>query len=522
MIQQMFRRRLAVAATLLVLPALLTAFQTPPSKGTPAPRVAKPAAKPAAKGPAKTPALPPIKNAPGQAWTESLVTVPIIGHVTAYVPKTPASTVMLFLSGDGRWNLGVIDWARRIMPKAIVLGVDFVALKNAHPTSGTCWLPTGDLETISHAAQRALKLPEYHPPILVGYSSGATLVYEALAAAPPNTFSGGVSLGFCPDLPALQPVCPAENFRPTYDPKKYTAWLPKVTDLKHDWYVLNGELDQVCLPPETHKFLDGMQGAHFIEIPHTGHGFGKQQFWSQPFDESIDALIKAATAPKAAAPAPRSAAGLESRLDALNLPLEYRWAEPSRAAVIFISGDGGWATIDDKLAAYLASHGVSVVGISSLRYFWNVKTPQQTGADLQRIAATLQSANLPLFVGGYSFGAEVTPFILGTWPDAERRTLAGQILIGPGETASFEISPMDWVFRAKETPRRVADEVRTLRVSTFCLSGQQEEARDTACDEVAGVAESVRLPGSHHFNGKYDDVGRVVLAFIDKQLKARQ
>ena len=234
----MLRRRLAAAATLLVLPALLTAFQTPPSKGTPAPRPApgnsKPAARPAAKAASKTPALPPIKNSPGQAWTESIVTVPIIGHVTAYVPKTPASSVMLFLSGDGRWNLGVIDWARRIMPKAIVLGVDFVALKNAHPTSGTCWLPTGDLETISHAAQRALNLPEYHPPILVGYSSGATLVYEALAAAPSNTFAGGLSLGFCPDLPALQPVCPAENFRPTYDPKKYTAWLPKVTDLKHE------------------------------------------------------------------------------------------------------------------------------------------------------------------------------------------------------------------------------------------------------------------------------------------------
>jgi type IV secretory pathway VirJ component len=80
---------------------------------------------------------------------------------------------------------------------------------------------------------------------------------------------------------------------------------------------------------------------------------------------------------------------------------------------------------------------------------------------------------------------------------------------------------MDWVFRAKETPRRVADQVRKLRVPTFCLAGQQEEARDTACDDIAAVGESVKLPGSHHFNGKYDDVGRVVLAFIDKHLPQR-
>ena len=285
--------------------------------------------------------------------------------------------------------------------------------------------------------------------------------------------------------------------------------------------MFNGELDQVCLPPDTHKFLDGMQGAHFIEIPHTGHGFGKQRSWSQPFDDSIDALIKKASAAKSTPPAPQSAAALEARLDALGLPLEYRWAEQSRAVVIFLSGDGGWAAIDEKLSAYLAAHGVSVIGISSLRYFWNSKTPQQTGAELLRVAAAFEGANLSLFLGGYSFGAEVTPFVLETWSEADRRKVSGQVLIGPGETASFEISPLDWVFRAKGTPRRVADEVRNLRVPTFCLAGQQEEARDTACDDIAGEGESVKLPGSHHFNGKYDDVGRVVLAFIERHLVKR-
>ena len=72
--------------------------------------------------------------------------------------------------------------------------------------------------------------------------------------------------------------------------------------------------------------------------------------------------------------------------------------------------------------------------------------------------------------------------------------------------------------RAKATPRRVADEVRKLRVPTLCLTGQQEEPRDTACDDLAGVGEVVKLPGSHHFNGKYEDVGKVVLEFIDKRI----
>jgi type IV secretory pathway VirJ component len=477
------------------------------------------------KSPARVPAPPSkrtpppvVKNAPDQAWTESVLTVPIVGHATAYVPKTPASTVFLFFSGDGGWNLGVVDMARRIMPKAIVVGVSYPALRKAHASSASCWMPSGDVEEISHAAQRELKLPEYHPPILVGYSSGATLVYELLAAAPASTFSGGMSLGFCPDLPSDHPICAADDFKPTFDAGKNTAWLPKVSAMKRDWYVLNGEQDQVCLPAEMHKFLDGTAGAHFIEIPGSGHGFAKPVHWGKPFDAAIDALIKTSLSPPASAGTTRPPSALEPRLATLGLPLEYRWSEQPRAVVIFVSGDGGWATLDDKAAIYLAAHGVSVVGVSSLRYFWSEKTPQQAGNDLRRLTDVLADMNVPLFIGGYSFGAEVVPFILDTWPEAERRRVAGQLLIAPGQTASFEISPLNWLFRAKDTPRRVADEVRKLRLPTLCLTGQQETPPDTACDDLAGAGELVKLPGSHHFNGKYDDVGKVMLAFIERQM----
>ena len=93
------------------------------------------------------------------------------------------------------------------------------------------------------------------------------------------------------------------------------------------------------------------------------------------------------------------------------------------------------------------------------------------------------------------------------------------MLIAPGETASFEISTLDWVRRARETPKRVADAVRRINVPTFCLAGQTEAPRDTACDDLGHDAIAMRLPGSHHFNGKYDDVGRAVLGFIEQHLQ---
>lgn len=436
----------------------------------------------------------------------------------AYVPKQKVSSVFLFISGDGGWELGVVDMSRRIMPKAIVIGISYPALKTAQGVGTQCWQPAGSLEEIAHAAERELKLPEYYPPILLGYSSGATAVYAGLAGAPPQTFSGGLSLGFCPDLPSLRPVCNADNFKPTYDPKKNTAWLPKVPSVPKDWFVLNGIQDQVCLPPAMHEFLDGMGNVHFVEVPGTGHGFGRPIRWGQPFDESVDALIKIATKPATRAPAAPAMRDVEHKLDGLSLPLEYRWAEQTRGAVIFLSGDGGWATIDERLATYLSAHGISVVGLSSLRYFWNAKTPEQTGADVRRISDLLADTGVPQFLGGYSFGAEVAPFALAAWSDADRRRFRGEMLIAPGETASFEISTLDWVRRAKETPRRVADAVKKIGVPTFCLAGQTEDPRDTACDDLGPSAVSVRLPGSHHFNGNYDAVGKAVLGFIEERL----
>jgi type IV secretory pathway VirJ component len=500
----------AVVALWAVLAVPAGAFQTKA-----APKAAPKKAAPATKRSQPTP----LKNSPDQPWTESNVTVPIVGHATAYVPKASTSAVILFFSGDGGWNLGVVDMARRIMPKAIVVGLSYPALRKAHASSSSCWMPSGDVEEIAHSVERELKLPDYRPPIVVGYSSGATLVYELLAAAPASTFSGGMSMGFCPDLPSDHPICAADDFKATFDAAKSTAWIPKVASTKRDWYVLNGEQDQVCLPPDMHTFLNGISGAHFVEIPGTGHGFAKPVHWGGPFDEAIDALIKSAATPRSAAAAGSHApSALEPKLDALGLPLEYRWADQPRANVIFVSGDGGWASLDDQLALYLSSHGVSVVGLSALRYFWSEKTPQQTGNDIHRLADVLESGNVPLFVGGYSFGAEVAPFAIDQWPEADRKRLAGQLLVAPGETAQFEISPMNWVFRAKETERRVSDAVRKARVPTLCLAGQQEQPRDTACDDMGDAADYEKLPGSHHFNGKYEDVGKLVLSFIDKKI----
>ncbi len=71
-------------------------------------------------------------------------------------------------------------------------------------------------EGFSHFVQQKYGLG-VRSPILVGYSSGATLVYATLAQAPVGTFKGALSLGFCPDLEWRMPLCRGEGLDTTQE-----------------------------------------------------------------------------------------------------------------------------------------------------------------------------------------------------------------------------------------------------------------------------------------------------------------
>ena len=81
------------------------------------------------------------------------------GDITIYTPEGKPRSVVLFLSGDGGWHLGVVSMARHLVEQgAIVVGLDvrhYLAEIAAHPTP--CRYMAADLETLSHRVQRELK-----------------------------------------------------------------------------------------------------------------------------------------------------------------------------------------------------------------------------------------------------------------------------------------------------------------------------------------------------------------------------
>ncbi len=442
---------------------------------------------------------------------------PEAGDLLAWVPAAPTDHVVLVISSEAGWTAAATDLARRIAATpAVVVGVSYPVLRRHAARGGGCWYVASDLELISHAAQKTLVLPQYHPPVLVGVGAGASAAYAALAGAPAVTFAGAVSLAFCPTLRVAHEICAGDAWTPDYDDRGHVNALPPAGALPRDWFVLQGTADRVCPLDAVRRFTAGMPTTHLVEVPHAAHAMTRAAVWLPAVGRALhDLWTERAPRPSAAQPRSQTTRALESELQQLSLPLEFRWPAQVSALLLFYSGDGGWASLDEATAELLVAHDVGVVGVSSLRYFWNRKTPAQVAADMRRLVGALARSGKPVFAGGFSFGAEIVPIALGEWPPSERRALSGLVLISPGPSASFEINPLDWIRRPPDNPAtRVAPAVRAVGLPTVVLCGASDE--DTPCPELEGAAgvRVVRLPGSHHFDSDYTAVADAVLAFL--------
>ncbi len=438
-------------------------------------------------------------------------------ELTIYRPKGPATSVALFVSGDGGWNLGVVDMARHLLDMdALVVGIDIRDyLKVVNATANSCRNFAVDFEGLAHEVERRFKLPAYLPPILIGYSSGATLVYATIVQSPKGTFDGAMSLGFCPDLAMTQKICKGSGL--AYDIDYGKSVSPKVAkgvlfkqaaQNATPWVAFQGEVDQVCDPPATRAFVEATAKAELVWLAKVGHGFSVERNWLPQFRSAYKKLTERATPAPATLPEVR------------DLPLVEVPAAASASAgaedtfAVLLTGDGGWAGLDQDVAAALAARGVPVVGLNTLKYFWSVRTPEAAAGDLERIIRRYGAAwkRSRVLLVGYSFGADVLPFLYTRLPAEVRESVKTVNLLGLSDTASFEFHVADWIPGSEDDGRPTKPEIaRMAGASVLCLYGAEEA--DSPCRKLTapGVT-AVALSGGHHFDGDYGALAQQILA----------
>jgi type IV secretory pathway VirJ component len=193
----------------------------------------------------------------------------------------------------------------------------------------------------------------------------------------------------------------------------------------------------------------------------------------------------------------------------LDLPIiEYPSKNPaSRRLLVMLSGDGGWLEFNDQLAASFAKKGYNVIGFNSRSYFWEQRSPQQTADDLLRIirhyTRTLKTNRL--YLTGYSFGADVIPFVYNRLPLSTKRRVAALALFSPFATTDFMIRTSDLLNLSSDDKQyKVMPELQQVKIPVFCFYGENENPKALSTFKNRHFKLS-QVAGDHHYESSAND-----------------
>jgi type IV secretory pathway VirJ component len=409
--------------------------------------------------------------------------------VTVYSPSGTPSSFVLFLSGDAGWDVDAERLAQRLVQQgAMVTGIDWPKFKAALDLDGAqCVFPDGDLENLSHFVQAYTHSANYLTPMLVGINSGAALSYAMLAQAPKDTFASALTVGFCPDLAWGKPLCKGSGVE--YETTTHGVQFKPIAKLGNPWVNLQDVAQKNCPAGEGLAFSAQINGAAGVAI---------RAPLTTPLDAAFAKLAQSDAAARAA-PAPTALVDLPL----VEVPAKPG-AAPSDSFAILMSGDGGWAGLDQEVAGALAAAGIPVVGLDSLRYYWTARTPDGLAADTDRIIRYYLAhlGKKRVLLVGYSQGADVLPFAINRLPPATRQQVALAAILGMSEHALFEFHLTSWVSDSNSGPATLPEVDRITDVPVLCIYGEDES--DSLCPKLdAKKFMVVKVKGNHHFDGNY-------------------
>jgi type IV secretory pathway VirJ component len=426
----------------------------------------------------------------------------LFGDIHTALPAGQIKRAAILVSDRNGWDARAESLAVALAADdTLVLGVDLPAyLEQMQSINDKCSLPAAHFEEMSDWMQRNQKVAKFTYPLLVGDGAGATFAYAVDAQAPKGTFTALVTLGWDTTLRLPKSVCRGDAGAVSVADVAGQFRIAPVSRLPNPWLPQplapgarnNGVL--VKLPRAIKRLLAAPRAG----AQEPGAALAADIAWLTAPAQSVSALPE----------------------DVVDLPLvevSVQGAFANRIAII-LTGDGGWAGLDIAVADQLSHRGIAVVGLNTLKYFWQTRKPEEVADALTRIIGHYGSehAHADFVVIGYSFGAALAPVVINRLPDAARQRIAAQVLISPDPEAVFEIHVGDWFGSTQHKGAiPVTPEIAKTAVPVICVHGDEEPA-DSFCRTLVGrpnVHELV-LPGGHHYNGDYDKLGASIVASL--------
>lgn len=200
-----------------------------------------------------------------------------------------------------------------------------------------------------------------------------------------------------------------------------------------------------------------------------------------------------------------------------NLPVK-EWGNAAESPLIFyISGDGGFNYFSSGLCNSINRAGYSVTALNARNYFWEKKEPETAAID---IAAYLEKKflnrkNQQLVLAGYSFGADVLPFIVNKLPEIIKMKLKCVLLLTPSTTTDLEIHWSDLFGSNNKRSKDVVAEINRMGIiKTAIISGSSENDFPLKSIKLVNY-QNEKLPGGHHYEGDIDKTAKTIIKYIN-------
>lgn len=177
--------------------------------------------------------------------------------------------------------------------------------------------------------------------------------------------------------------------------------------------------------------------------------------------------------------------------------------------VLYLSGDGGFNSFSSSYCELLGKAGYTVGAVNSKSFFWDKKSADQIAKELTNSLNQLLDGrkNNHVYFVGYSFGADVIPFLVNKLTADWKKRLQAVALIEPSTSTDLEIHVSDLLGRSnvKRSMDVIAEINKMIGIKTAILLGEDEGSFPIKNIRLANL-QAIYLKGNHHFNGNAAEV----------------
>jgi type IV secretory pathway VirJ component len=197
-----------------------------------------------------------------------------------------------------------------------------------------------------------------------------------------------------------------------------------------------------------------------------------------------------------------------------SLPVQaYYAADTTKPLLFYISGDGGLNKFSTSLMLSFLNQGYATVALDARTYFWKKKNPQQAANDVNALLHQyLKNWHRKSYIFmGYSFGADVSPFIYNRLQKDIQDRARDIVLLSPSTTTDFEIHVTDMLGFGKSNGVSVTAEINKINKPVLFVYGRDE--KDIPAQQVTiRNKQLLILDGGHHFEGDTKELSKQILS----------